>query len=363
MGSKKKIRTNRLIKNIKGQNRRLNLSNYKFNRREIYNNLQSNDLISYEEFKQYLKKGNTILNEYNKKRALIEINSALSIMENRYKYYQSPETNKQFMILGKVEDIYIKNRLAEMLYYFVNSKCLEKILLMIQQNKLDTEILEFIKQNTKYNENKFKDMYKMSKIADKIAKYTKHIDKPKILEVGVGAGKKLKKIKEMINCDIYGADIESWGPYKKERNFDFPFKIITLNPYRIDYDDNMFDCITIILTLHHTNIIEVINECKRILKKDGIIVIVEHDIWNDYDNMIIDLQHRIYATIYNEERTNKGKYYNFFEWDIIFNKCNMEPIFGDRITEDIDYSIRYDLQFMGIYKIKNYPTANDEQSE
>ena len=40
---------------------------------------------------------------------------------------------------------------------------------------------------------------------------------------------------------IYGADIESWGPYEKKRNFDFPFKPITFNPYKIHYNDNMFD--------------------------------------------------------------------------------------------------------------------------
>lgn len=113
----------------------------------------------------------------------------------------------------------------------------------------------------------------------------------------------------------------------------------------------MFDCITIILTLHHCeDIKETINECYRILNNDGIIVIVEHDIWNDYDNMIIDIQHNMYTTIYNEPKTKPGTYFNFIEWDIIFNECNMKPIYGDRITDDVSYKQRYDLQFIGIYK-------------
>ena len=113
----------------------------------------------------------------------------------------------------------------------------------------------------------------------------------------------------------------------------------------------MFDCITLVLTLHHCDdIIETIMECKRLLKDDGIIVIIEHDIWSDNSNMIIDLQHRIYNTIFNEKEHTDGTYYNFYEWDIIFNKCNFKPIFSDRLTESVEMYTKYDLQFIGVYK-------------
>lgn len=347
---RKNIKINKLIRNIKNQNKNLNLKNKKINKREIYNNLQSNELITYEEFKTYLNNENTLFNEYNKNRILIEINSAVTIMKDRHKYYKSPETNIQFVTLGNNQDIIIKNRFNEMLYYFTGQMNSEIILIMIKYNLSDIQIFEFIKKNFKYGDDS-KYIYKISTIADKIYKYTKHIDKPKILDVGVGSGKKIKKIRELIGkCEIYGADIESWGPYKKKRTYDFPFKTISFNPYKIHYDNNMFDCITLILTLHHTNIVETINECKRILKKDGIIVIVEHDIWNDYDNMNIDLQHRIYEVINNEEPGKRGIYYNFFEWDIIFNKCNMKPIYSDKLFDDASANRRYDLQFIGIYR-------------
>ena len=213
---------------------------------------------------------------------------------------------------------------------------------MIKYNITDTIITDFIKSQ-----------YKMSKIADKIHKYTKHVETPKILNVGTGNGKKIKMIKDLINCDIYGADIKVWAKYKENRKFDFPYKIITFNPYTIPYADNMLDCITLILSLHHCeDIIETINECKRLLTKEGIILIIEHDIWIDTDHMIIDLQHRIYKHIFDEPEHTPGSYFNFFEWDIIFNKCGMEPIYGDRISDDISFNIRYDLQFIGIYRQK-----------
>ena len=113
----------------------------------------------------------------------------------------------------------------------------------------------------------------------------------------------------------------------------------------------MFDCVTLTLTLHHAdNILDVINECKRLLNDNGIIVIIEHDIWNDYDNMIIDLQHKVYNVIFNEKEHGRGDYYNFMEWDMIFYKCDMEPIYADRIVDDISFSYRYDLQFLAVYK-------------
>ena len=113
----------------------------------------------------------------------------------------------------------------------------------------------------------------------------------------------------------------------------------------------MFDCITLILTLHHTtNILEVIKECKRLLKDDGIIAIIEHDVWNDYDNMIIDLQHKTYNVIFNEKEQTIGDYYNFYEWDMIFYKCGMIPIYADRLADNSAFSVRYDLQFLSIFK-------------
>lgn len=162
----------------------------------------------------------------------------------------------------------------------------------------------------------------------------------------------VKNKQELMKCEIYGADIQEWGPYKKTRKFNFPFKYIQTKPYKIPYPDKMFNCITLILTLHHCDdILKTIMECKRLLTDDGIIVIIEHDIWSDNSNMIIDLQHRIYNKIFNEKSDYIGTYYNFYEWDIIFNKCNFKPIYGDRITESVDMYIKYDLQFINrVYK-------------
>ncbi len=139
------------------------------------------------------------------------------------------------------------------------------------------------------------------------------------------------------------------GTYKQKRKF--PFKQIQTNPYHIPYSDNMFDCITLILVLHHaSDILAVLNECHRMLKAGGIVVIVEHDIWSDEMNMIVDVQHRIYGAVFNESNTYNDNYYNHYEWDIIFNKCGLHAVSMTPLTNDASSTQRYDNQYIGIYK-------------
>lgn len=335
------IKTKRYASNIKRINKQQTITT----NINLYECLSPNCklIVSQEEFKKYIIGSNRLLNKFTKKRLMVELESAMNIYAKRRTQYVSTDT--QFI---KSQH---NKRLYEMVRHFTNDMTAEIISIMIKYNMTDTIIVDFIK--SQYVPKKEITEYKMSKIADKIYKYTKHIETPKILDIGTGNGKKIKMIQKLINCDIYGADIKEWGRYKENRNIGFPYKVITFDPYNIPYTDNMFDCITLILSLHHCeNIIETINECKRLLTSSGIILIIEHDIWTDTDHMIIDLQHRIYKHIFNEPEHTPGCYFNFFEWDIIFNKCNMEPIYGDRITDDVSFNIRYDLQFMGIYRQK-----------
>lgn len=321
--------------------------------------IQKRRLISFTKFKKFVKNNinDTLLSNFSNKRILIEVKNSLNLYKNRFTNYKSPSTNNQFFTVYDTLGILYINKLSELLSYFMIKKNIKIALKKIKNKKKDKIIYNFIKKNYKMKNSKNRLLYYISKISDKINKYiNKYENKkttPKILDVGVGNGKKLNLIKQFIECDIYGTDIKSWGPYDKKvkNNFKFPFKYIKDNPYKIPYDNKMFDCIILILTLHHCeDIKKTINECKRILKDDGLIVIVEHDIWNDYDNMIIDIQHNIYTNIFNEKKSKPGKYFNFIEWDIIFNDCKMKPIYGDRISENINFRQRYDLQFLGIYK-------------
>ena len=354
------FKTKNIFKNLKHEINKVNNSEPITNNSK---NIKPKRLVTFNEYKKHIldPKKNPLLNKFRRERYMVEANSSLQIQKNRFTLYESPKSNYQFYKIYNQSDIIYKNRLAEMLSYFTTEKDRKKIMKMISDKSTDEDIFKYLKKIFKFKKTK-KDkitLYKLSKISDTIIKYTKSAknaknsknEKIKILDVGVGNGKKTNIIQYLTNSKIYGADIKEWGHYNDKKKFNFPFEFINEKPYKIPYKSNMFDCITLTLTLHHAdNILDVINECKRLLNDNGIIVIIEHDIWNDYDNMIIDLQHKVYNVIFNEKEHGRGDYYNFMEWDMIFYKCGMEPIYADRIVDDISFSYRYDLQFLAIYK-------------
>ena len=348
-----------------------NINNYKNEKAKTKNSkkFKKKNLISFSKFKKYITKkvNNKIISHTqlqntsntsntSQKIKIIKIDNALSIKKNRYTIYNSTSSKKQFI---NIYDSMYKNKLNKMLDHFMLKKNIKIVLQMIENNNNDIKIYNFIKKNYKFKNNKKNFLYYISQISKNISKYIYHNknnkvnnQKPKILDVGVGNGKKLKMIKEFINCDIYGADVKSWGPYNKKikNKFDFPFKYIKETPYKIPYKNKMFDCITLILTLHHCDDIKkTIKECKRLLKDNGIIVIIEHDIWNDYDNMIVNIQHKLYKYIFNEKKFTSGMYYNSIEWDIIFSECKLKLTHSDKIYENITSKLKYDMQFIGIY--------------
>lgn len=315
--------------------------------RQIYNKLNTKSLVSLDEFKEYIS--NTALKQYFPKRKFLELGNAVFIMKKRFTKYVEPNQNKQFSVIFN-SDVRNKNRLNEMLSYFVGPMWAEIILVMIRHGKDDQTIFSFIKTNLQYSDSLHAKQFRMVRISDFIYRNVQNKSSIDLLDVGVGSGKKTLQMKEILGCNVSGADLEEWGPYKANK-FKFPYKQIQLSPYKIGYNDNSFDCITLILVLHHAeDIISVINECKRMLKPNGIIAIVEHDIWSDETNMIIDVQHRIYKELYDEKTDYYGRYYNFYEWDIIFSKCGMSHIEMDYLTDDASNFQRYDMQYIAIYR-------------
>ena len=79
------------------------------------------------------------------------------------------------------------------------------------------------------------------------------------------------------------------------------------------------------MVLHHIPDLKfVLQELKRILKKDGILLIREHDLFTYGDYMLADIEHFKFDFIYkNFSLKNTIKYlditnyYNYLEWDYI----------------------------------------------
>ncbi len=311
----------------------------------IYNRLNIRHLVTLVEFKEYLSSKSTFADGILPKRRLVEINSALFILNKRFSKYKSPGTDLQISSIYK-SNVVNRNRLNEMLNFFVGPMWSKIAMAMAEHNKPDSDILSMLKAHYTQSDTLHEKMYRMTKICDVI--YQTNNPK-KLLDIGVGSGVKTKQMQEILGCEVFGADIDKWGPYHKKRQF--PFKQIKLDPYHIPYPDGMFDCITLILVLHHAkDVLALINECRRMLKDNGIVVIVEHDVWSDELNMLVDIQHRIYGSIFNESNSLDDNYYNHYEWDILFNKCGLHAVSMNPLTNDASNAQRYDSQYVGVYR-------------
>jgi SAM-dependent methyltransferase len=96
------------------------------------------------------------------------------------------------------------------------------------------------------------------------------------------------------------------------------FKIIKPGENVLPYPDNHFDLITALMSLHHvTNLEQICNEIMRVLKPGGILMYKEHDCWDAYDAMLVDIEHAIYL----KEKDDYGhavQFKNYYGWGAMF---------------------------------------------
>jgi ubiquinone/menaquinone biosynthesis C-methylase UbiE len=294
----------------------------------------------------------------------------------KYSNYIEPNSNNQFnfYIRNIIENNDIEGmcRIKLLLNHFVNYDIVEKIInKIIKNNKSsDSEIINFIVKHNK----SFKKILNKYEICDKwtysiqylsmlyLDKYKPSINNIKYLDIGCGSGKKtmlFSKYLKLTKDNIHGTDIKTWGPYQKNKN-KLPFKFKYIENNKLNYEDNSFDVITCILTLHHVEKLELfIKEIYRILKNDGILILIEHCVYNDNDRIIINIQHTLYSALYDkQENYIKNpifmQCYNDNEWNYIMNKNNFKCKNKSILNFGNEYVLKnkYDNIFYAFYKKK-----------
>lgn len=184
------------------------------------------------------------------------------------------------------------------------------------------------------------------------------------LDIGCGNGKKTKLVRDIFNIPksmVHGTDIINWGPYSSDKHFDFTFKYILENG-RLDFPDNYFGLITCFFTLHHVpHLSLLLQEIKRVLIPNGLLLIIEHDVMDIYDGLLIDLQHMMYSYLYDYSKNPKNyknyinnpslnRYFNIVEWDYIFSKYDFKFKNANVLYSSMLYNPTYDNQFYAIYQ-------------
>lgn len=303
------------------------------------------------------------------------------------KFYVKANTNIQIKTYYdnciEANNILAETKLKILFNRFITLTNVNKIIDLMNKNKInkDSEIIKMIsnlrndeKMNShKYNKDKYKKLkYKKCYFENICSSWdyifedislnildSNDINKNSMyLDVGCGFGNKTISFGKKIGIEeknIHGTDINSWGPYEQnEITRKFNFKEIIDG--KLQYMDETFDIITCFEMLHHVEKLdEFIDEIKRILKPNGIIVIVEHNCLNDYDHLILDIQHMMYGTFVDKNKTYLSKpvyskYYNWVEWDYIFWIKKINYIKGNFLFTSVSNDVRYDNIFYGIYK-------------
>ncbi len=121
--------------------------------------------------------------------------------------------------------------------------------------------------------------------------------KGKVLEVGFGTGLNLPHYPETVS-ELWLLDPSEKGKelaQKRIAKLNFPVQFVTLNKDRYEVEDRTFDCVFSTWTMCSIkNLHQALLEMKRILKKDGQIIFLEHGLsdepgvakWQNYLNPI-----------------------------------------------------------------------------
>ena len=308
-----------------GKNNKCLLINYK---KIFLNNVQYPTVNTNQQIK-------FLINEIYRTKNIIEYNNFILLLTNFMSFNASFKLFNIICTTDKIKDIDVIN--------YIES-------LQIQNRKRNSIYsLDEVCSKQKFG---FELIY--SHIENNLKKMENNI---KYLDIGCGDGIKTKLFAEILNINkdnIYGTDIKMWGPYSNKKNFSFNFKYIEKD--KLKYDDNSFDVLTCFLTLHHIkNINTMIDEIKRVLKPNGIFILIEHDALTYFDKLLIDIQHTFFAFFYDKNKNYikkplYSKYYNQIEFEYIFvKKHKFKLLYKDNLYQNIKMQKRYDQQFYSVF--------------
>lgn len=189
-------------------------------------------------------------------------------------------------------------------------------------HKRDSEIYHSIKLDRSeedrghfHAQEMFRGMVKFLK-----AKGLKEIPSDTYLDVGCGDGSITKHFAEFLGAKEVHC-IEPKDPPAEVAGLINYHKPPSSPAAALPFPDNHFDVITAFMSLHHiTEIDATVKELYRVMKPGGFLFIKEHDCWNAYDAMIVDIEHCIFINALEGKSTVDmddvvSHYKNYYGWD------------------------------------------------
>jgi ubiquinone/menaquinone biosynthesis C-methylase UbiE len=367
-------------------------NNYGLNKLDFYNNLFNDYDILINFFTYQIKPifrvdtlyGKTLIyNEENRDIAVLLSNLLIKCggLLRKVMLLQPPQfkikTKTGHLIRSLVENSNHSSLIEKLKLVSMQQDIWEKIKKFLSKFKISYEKFDQITRITNndidflnnlkidYKQVKKSEGRELSRIRD-IEKYLKPLKNKNIsyLDLGSSEGKITSVVSSYLNLPknkAYGIDIKpeieavNFDPSREEVNFTY----LQYNGVDIKFDDNEFDLITIFQALHHfSDLGGTLQSLNRVMKPNGILIVREHDVKEEYTDLFLDFVHAFYMTVNSNEETveefaniySKGNFANYKslnEWVLILQK------FGFELFEKINTRDMFDSGYLIMRKIKD----------
>lgn len=181
------------------------------------------------------------------------------------------------------------------------------------------------KENSKVNFNKQAEIYDeegdgkfVASMYDEIINRIMFLNPKKLLDIGCGTGNVLMRINRNENLYLYGIDISEKMIEKAKKNLGNKAELKVGDSEYLPWKDNSFDVIVCNASFHHyPNPEKVLLEMKRVLKKNGTVII------GDPTGPIIVRQ--ILNLLFKFSNNGDYRAYSKKEIEALLIKCGLEP--------------------------------------
>lgn len=213
-----------------------------------------------------------------------------------------------------------RNRLNQLLFKFTYKSTANNyldIVNIINSGVSDEEFIEKLKKIVPKMESEMDSIRRGKKFGDEWYKIIKPLDikYTNYLDIGCNTGSitvEFAKNLQLKKSNIFGIDLEWFTEKKIEPVSGFNFQVY--DGLNIPFEDNKFDIITCSMVLHHVDKQNILlSEIRRVLKKDGIFFIKEHNATDNNLENLIKLEHLLFDTLSLNTKYSDFLDYYFFK--------------------------------------------------
>ncbi|HXT83792.1 MAG TPA: class I SAM-dependent methyltransferase [Verrucomicrobiae bacterium] len=250
----------------------------------------------------------------------------------RASFYKDFYSGQQIQTIVKFGQISEYARLIQILGKHINKKGFERtnIIRNLLFNKSDQQVYAQLCKYFTRNE----DQRSIRQAQDAFRPLKRYMENKKLhftkyLDVGCGNGKITAETKKIIDDpETHCVEVDR-GLSHSEIKYHY---LDTGN--QLPFEDGYFDLVTAYMSLHHVeNLDSMIKELYRVTKPGAILFIKEHDTWNAFDAMLVDIEHAIFINCLADQPNEKSKnnekeetekyfchYKNYWGWGKILEK-------------------------------------------